>query len=110
MILGTSTHSIEEASKAVDEGADYVAIGSVFPTITKQNPEAIVGTEMIKAVKKRVGAVPLIAIGGIKAGNVAEVIRSGANGVAIASGVVLAGDIAGAARDLKREIRAARGT
>jgi len=110
MILGTSTHSIEEASKAVDDDADYVAIGSVFPTITKQNPEAIVGTEMIKAVKKRVGAVPLIAIGGIKAGNVAEVIRSGADGVAVASGVVLADDITGAVKDLKREIRAARRT
>ena len=110
IILGTSTHSIEEASKAVDEGADYVAIGSVFPTTTKQNPEAIVGTQMIKAVKERVETIPLIAIGGITAGNVAEVIRSGADGVAVASGVVLADDIAGAARDLKREIRAARGT
>lgn len=110
MILGTSTHSVEEASRAVVDGADYVAIGSVFPTSTKQNPEAIVGTKMIREVKDTIGSVPLIAIGGITAANIASVIRSGADGVAVASAAVLADDVAGAVRDLKRAILAARAT
>jgi len=105
MVLGISTHSIAEAEKAAADGADYVAIGSVFPTRTKENPEAIVGTQTIGAVKKRVGNKPLIAIGGINAANAGEVIRAGADGVAVASAVVLADDPTRAARELKKIIR-----
>ncbi len=105
MMLGVSTHSVEQAARAVDDGADCVAIGPVFRTTTKENPEAIVGTEMVGTVKRRVGAVPLVAIGGISTGNVAEVIRSGADGVAVASAVILAADPLLAARTLKDRIR-----
>lgn len=109
MLIGISTHSLEEAGEAADEGADYVAIGSVFPTSTKENPEAIIGTAMVAKVKKHVGDVPLIAIGGIDAANVGEVIRAGADGVAVASAVILADDPRAAAKELKEKIRAARG-
>jgi len=108
MLIGTSTHSLEEAVKAVRDGADYVAIGSVFPTSTKENPEAIVGTEMIARVKEEIGDVPLIAIGGISAENVREVIRAGADGVAVASAVISADDPRAAARELRERIRSAR--
>lgn len=104
MMVGVSTHSVEQAARAVDDGADYVAVGPVFRTTTKENPEAVVGTDMVGAVKRRVGAVPLIAIGGINAANAAEVIRSGADGVAVASAVVLADDPRLAAEQLKKEI------
>ncbi len=105
MLLGISAHSVEEAETAVADGADYVAIGSVFPTSTKENPEAIVGVETVRAVKSRVGDRPLVAIGGINAGNAGEVIRSGADGVAVASAVLCADDPAAAASELKEVIR-----
>jgi thiamine-phosphate pyrophosphorylase len=108
LIIGTSTHSLEEADRAATDEADYIAIGSVFPTSTKENPEAIVGTEIVGTVKERVGDIPLIAIGGINAENVGDVIRAGADGVAVASGVILADDPCAAARELKEKIRAAR--
>ena len=109
MLIGTSTHSPEEADKAAEDRADYIAIGSVFPTSTKENPEAIVGTEMVAEVKRRIGDIPLIAIGGISAENVGEVIRAGADGVAVASAVISADDPRTAARELKERIRIARG-
>jgi thiamine-phosphate pyrophosphorylase len=109
MILGISTHSVEQAERAVENGAGYVAIGSIFPTTTKEKPEAIVGTEMVTRVKELAGTVPVVAIGGIGVHNVAEVVRSGADGVAVASAVVLAADPCAAARELKEKIRAARG-
>ena len=105
MLLGISTHCPEEAARAAKDGADYVAIGSVFPTSTKKNPEAVVGTRTVEEVRKRVGEVPLIAIGGINAENAAEVIRAGADGVAVASAVLLDDDPQEAARELKRKIR-----
>lgn len=105
MMVGVSTHSVEEAARAVDDGADYVAVGPVFRTTTKENPEAVVGTDMVGEVKRRVGEAPLIAIGGIGAANVTEVIRSGADGVAVASAVVLADDPLSATRELKDRIR-----
>ena len=108
MILGISTHSIEQADRAVRDGADYVAIGPVFPTTSKDDPEPVVGTDMVRTVKDTVGAVPLIAIGGINAGNVSSVIRSGADGVAVASAVILADDPCVAARELLRGIEAGR--
>jgi thiamine-phosphate pyrophosphorylase len=107
MILGVSTHSLKEASEAAHSGADYVAIGSIFPTTTKENPEAIVGTRIIGEVKKAVGSVPLIAIGGIGVENAASVIEAGADGIAVASAVLRADDPYSAIKALKQNIRAA---
>ncbi len=105
MLLGISTHSVSEAEKAVADGADYVAIGSVFPTGTKENLEAVVGLRMIGEVKSAVGEAPLIAIGGIDAANAGEVIRAGADGVAVASAVISADDPGSATRELKEIVR-----
>lgn len=105
MLLGVSTHSEEQAVKALRDGADYVAIGAVFDTSTKERPEAVVGTDGVRRVKALVGPVPLIAIGGIGIDNVVEVVRAGADGVAVASAVVLADDPCLAAKQLKDKIR-----
>jgi thiamine-phosphate pyrophosphorylase len=107
-LLGVSTHSEAQAAKALADGADYIAIGPVFQTATKENPEAIVGTDTVAAVKRLIGSIPLVAIGGINAENVTEVVRSGADGVAVASSVVLADDPCLAARRLKEKIGEAR--
>ena len=85
MILGLSTHSVEQAAAAQAAGADYVAVGSMFPTATK--PEfQLVGPALARRVRPVV-RVPLIGIGGITPDNAGEVIAAGADGVAVISAV-----------------------
>ncbi len=105
MILGISTHSVEQAKAAQAAGADYVAVGSMFPTATK--PEFhLVGPALAREVRPHV-RVPLVGIGGITAENVAEVIAAGADGVAVISAVCAAPDPAAAARRFLAAIQAA---
>ncbi len=85
MILGLSTHSLEQARAAQAAGADYVAVGSMFPTGTKPDFQ-LVGPELIGKLRGEI-SVPLIGIGGITHDNVAQVIRAGADGVAVISAV-----------------------
>lgn len=107
MILGRSTHSVEQARRAEAEGADYVAVGSMFPTTTKPDFH-LVGPELVRTVRGHVQA-PLVGIGGITLANVADVIRAGADGVAVISAVCGAPDPAEATRRFVAAIRGARG-
>jgi thiamine-phosphate pyrophosphorylase len=103
MFLGVSTHSLEQARQAEREGADYVAVGSIFPTATK--PEfQLVGLDLLRTVRQAIAA-PLVAIGGITADNAEEAIRAGADGVAVISAVCGARDPAEATRRLLERIR-----
>jgi len=107
MILGLSTHSVEQARAAQAAGVDYVAVGSMFPTATK--PEfTLVGPALARTARPVV-RVPLIAIGGITPDNVGEVIAAGADGVAVISAVCGAPDPAAAARRFVEAIERARG-
>ena len=106
MVLGRSTHSVAQAREAQSEGADYIAVGSMFPTQTKPDFE-LVGPELIRAVRPATKS-PLIGIGGITRENVAEVIRAGADGVAVISAVYGAPDPAAATREFLAAIRAER--
>nr|AKQ03040.1 thiamine-phosphate pyrophosphorylase, thiamine-phosphate pyrophosphorylase [uncultured bacterium Rifle_16ft_4_minimus_37862] len=81
MILGLSTHSLAQARDAQAAGADYVAVGSMFPTDTKPDFE-LVGSDLVRRLRPEI-RVPLVGIGGITAANVPEVIRAGADGVAV---------------------------
>lgn len=105
-ILGLSTHSEAQAAAAQAAGADYVAVGSMFPTTSK--PEfQLVGPALARKVRPLVG-VPLIGIGGITPDNVGEVITAGCDGVAVISAVCAAPDPAAAARRFISAIDAAR--
>jgi thiamine-phosphate pyrophosphorylase len=106
MVLGRSTHSVAQAREAQAEGADYIAVGSMFPTRTKPDFE-LVGPELIRAVRP-VTKAPLVGIGGITRENVAQVIRAGADGVAVISAVCSASDPAAATREFLAAIRAER--
>jgi len=106
MILGRSTHSLAQAREARDDGAGYIAVGSMFPTATKPDFE-LVGPELIQKLRGEI-RVPVIGIGGITPDNVAAVIRAGADGVAVISAVCGAADPAAATRRLLEAIRAAR--
>jgi thiamine-phosphate pyrophosphorylase len=106
MLLGLSTHSLAQAEAAQAAGADYVAVGSMFPTATKPD-FALVGPGLLRAIRPRV-RVPLVGIGGVTPENVGEVIRAGADGVAVISAVCAAPDPEAATRRFLDEIHAAR--
>jgi len=106
MLLGLSTHSAAQARDAQAAGADYVAVGSMFPTGTKPDFE-LVGPDLVRRLRPEI-RVPLVGIGGITADNVADVIRAGADGVAVIAAVCAAPDPAAATRGLLEAIRAAR--
>ena len=106
MLLGLSTHSLAQARAAQSEGADYVAVGAMFPTATKPDFE-LVGPELMRNVRPQV-RVPLVGIGGITVENVAQVIAAGADGVAVISAVCAADDPAAATRRFLHAIRDAR--
>jgi len=105
MLLGVSTHDEDQARRAQDDGADYVAVGSMFPTGSKPGFR-LVGPDLLRRVRPHI-SVPLVAIGGITVGNVAEVISAGADAVAVISAVCATPDPAGAARSFLERIRAA---
>lgn len=88
MVLGLSTHSVEQARAAQAAGADYVAVGSMFATGTKPD-FLLVGPPLVTKLRAEIG-VPLIGIGGITHDNVTQVIRAGADGVAVISAVCAA--------------------
>lgn len=96
-LIGLSTHSVEEALKAEAQGADYIAIGSIFPTATKDDT-TLVGLTMLGKVRKAV-RVPLVAIGGITPEKAFDAIEAGADSVAVVSGVMADSDPARAAKE-----------
>jgi len=106
MILGRSTHSLAQAREARDDGASYIAVGSMFPSSTKPDFQ-LVGPELVRTIRPET-ALPIIGIGGITPDNVAPVIRAGADGVAVISAVCGAADPAAATRRLLEAIHAAR--
>ncbi|MBF0535536.1 MAG: thiamine phosphate synthase [Nitrospirae bacterium] len=91
IIIGVSTHSVEEAVRAEEEGADYIGFGPVFHTTTKDagSPK---GIEMLSQVLSQV-SIPVVAIGGIVQENVKLVLEAGAHAVAVASGIMESEDI-----------------
>jgi thiamine-phosphate pyrophosphorylase len=107
MRIGISAESEQDALAAVRGGADYVSASPIFPTPTKSDTAPALGLEGLRAIRRRV-EVPLIAIGGLHRGNAGEVIRSGADGVAVVSAIAAAADPAQAAREILLEIRKAR--
>ncbi len=97
-ILGCSTTTVNQAINAESEGADYIAVGSIYPTTSKEAVE-IVGLDRLRQIRQAV-TLPLIAIGGIAKDNVAEVMAAGADSVAVISAIVQAKDVEEAAREI----------
>lgn len=106
-IIGASVGSVAGALRAEAAGADYVALSPTFATGSKSDAGPGLGLSVLSAIRAAV-SVPLIAIGGINARNVADVIAAGADGVAVISAVVGVDDLTAAARDLRARIAAAK--
>jgi thiamine-phosphate pyrophosphorylase len=86
-IVGVSTHNLEQFRAAVDLDADYLAIGPIFATRSKQHADPVVGLEIIKQAR-RLTRKPIVAIGGITLERVREVIEAGADSVAVISDIL----------------------
>ncbi len=104
-IIGLSLKTVAQANAAPLEHLDYVAIGGVFATRSKDNPDAPVGLaglrEIAAVVRKRAPRMPITAIAGIDGSNAADVIAAGADGVAVISALSLAPDPKAAAQELR---------
>ncbi|MFN2453517.1 MAG: thiamine phosphate synthase [Pyrinomonadaceae bacterium] len=84
-IIGFSTHNLEQAREALRLPVDYIAIGPVFATASKENPDPIVGLKLLRDVRALTGTMPLVAIGGITRENAPAVLKAGADAVAVIS-------------------------
>ena len=98
MILGCSVKTVDEAINAKKDGADYLGVGAMFKTSTKDDTR-VVGTERIKEIKKALD-IPIVAIGGINRNNLSKVMKAGADAAAVISAIMGAEDIEKATREL----------
>jgi thiamine-phosphate pyrophosphorylase len=96
--VGISTHNFEQLHEADSSSADYIAVGPIFRTATKQNPDPVVGIEFLREARRRTRK-PLVAIGGITIESAADVFRAGADSVAVIRDLLSAQDPAARARE-----------
>jgi thiamine-phosphate pyrophosphorylase len=103
LLIGVSTHNLEEALRAQKEGADYVNIGPIFSTLTKEGVEGFLGPREISTIAPRLD-VAFTVMGGIKEANIRQVLEAGARKVAVVTAVTQAEDIARAVRNFRKII------
>jgi thiamine-phosphate pyrophosphorylase len=102
-IIGGSASNIEEALECVSQSVDYIGFGPIYPTTSKEDAGPATGIEMLKRISGEV-SLPVIAIGGIDSGNIHEVMRSGAYGIAVISAVCCSHEPEEATRILKEAL------
>jgi thiamine-phosphate pyrophosphorylase len=103
MLIGVSTHSLMDAVNAEEAGADLITLGPIFATPSKMQYGEPVGVEAIGIIKKHI-RIPVFGIGGIGNANIAQVMRAGADGIAMISAIFAADDIQNAAELMNRRI------
>lgn len=103
LIIGVSTHNLEEALEAQEQGADYVNIGPIFATQTKELSMKPLGPEAIKQIAPRL-KIPFTVMGGINQNNIGQVLKAGARKIAVVTAVTKAGDIGLAVQELRKMI------
>jgi len=102
LLIGATVHSVKEAIKAQKEGADYIGAGSVYPTSSKENA-VVIGLKNLESIVESV-SIPVVAIGGINAENVRDVLSTGVDGIAIISAILAAENPKEETRKILREI------
>lgn len=108
LIIGASSHSLKEALKAEKDGADYVNIGPIFPTKTKENTVRFLGPEAIVEIGPQL-TVPFTVMGGITPDNIHRVLKAGARRVAMITGITRAANITERVLKLRKTIGASHG-
>ncbi|PID72351.1 MAG: thiamine phosphate synthase [Desulfobulbus propionicus] len=102
-IIGLSTHSPQQAQAAVQAGADYIGVGPIFTTQTKEDVCEAVGLEYLEYVASTI-PLPYVAIGGIKAHNISEIVNRGAQTVCLVTEIVGAQDVTETTRSITNQI------
>ena len=105
LLIGRSVHSVESAQSAEERGADFLIVGTVFPTASKPGV-APAGLGLLSRIAGAV-TIPFLAIGGVNRGNVAQAMEHGSSGAAVISAILGAADPGQAARDIIEEMRQA---
>jgi len=90
-LVGISTHNMQQFEEALDSSADYIALGPIFSTSSKANPDPVVGTEFIRQARPRTRK-PMVAIGGITLERASEVLDAGADSLAVISDILRAAE------------------
>ena len=103
-LIGYSTHTLDQARLATAAPVDYIAIGPVFPTRTKQNPDPVVGLALVSEVRSLTNK-PLVAIGGITMENAPSVLAAGADAVAVIRDLLAGPDLEERARRFLAALR-----
>ena len=99
-IIGFSTHNSAQAEAAAGQGiADYIGFGPIYPTASKERTDPLQGLEGLRLIRSRVG-LPIVAIGGITAQTMPDVLAAGADAVAMIGDIVRAGDVGAKIRAL----------
>ncbi|MBB6284795.1 thiamine phosphate synthase [Geobacillus subterraneus] len=107
-ILGVSAHNVEEARAAIEAGADYIGVGPIYPTRSKDDASEAQGPGVLRHLREQGIAIPIVAIGGITVDNATAVIEAGADGVSVISAIASAPAPKAAAAALATAVRAAR--
>ena len=102
-LIGISVNTEEEALEAEKKGADYLGVGPIFPTPSKKDLKQLLGLDGLRRIREKI-KIPILAIGGINAKNAREVIKAGADGIAVISAIMGAEDIRRATRELREAI------
>lgn len=102
MIIGVSCHTVEEAEAAVNHGADYIGVGPMYFTTTKKDIREVKGPEVVRQIRNAGMTIPIVGIGGISVEHTGEVLKSGADGVAVISAISKAKSPFAAASDFSR--------
>ena len=87
-IIGLSVHNAKQAKEAMGLPIDYLAAGPIFRTSSKDNPDPVLGLDGLRDIRRAVGTIPLVAIGGINLENACAVFEAGANAIAIISALL----------------------
>lgn len=101
--IGVSATTLEQALSAQEQGADYLGIGAMFPTATKEDADSVSLRELQRI--KEQARIPIVAIGGIQANNIQQIIAAGADGAAVVSAIIAAADPRAAAEQLRKLIK-----
>jgi len=104
-IIGLSCHSLDDVQAVAREPVDYIAVGPVFPTDTKELRYPVAGTELVGRART-LTSLPLVAIGGIGRDTAGQVVDAGADGIAVISALMVPGEVESRTRELIAAIQA----
>lgn len=106
-LIGVSTHSLEEAKRAEQGGADFITFGPLFYTPSKARYGPPVGLKSLEEISRKI-SIPVFGLGGIKSGMIKDILNAGAFGISLISSVISAEDVKKATEELLEEINSAK--